>query len=36
MDNVGLTAGWIFGRGGNGFYLGINLYHNLLEGIGVW
>jgi hypothetical protein len=36
VDNVGFTAGWLFGEGGDGFYVGLDLYHNLLVHLGLF
>jgi hypothetical protein len=36
MDNLGFTAGWVFGEGNDGFYLGIDLYHSLLKHVGLF
>lgn len=35
FDNLGFTAGWLFDRRGNGFYVGLDFYHSLLRHIGL-
>jgi len=36
FDNVGVTAGWVFGRKHDGFFVGIDVYHRLLESVGLF
>jgi hypothetical protein len=36
FDNVGLTAGWVFGRKHDGFFVGIDVYHRLLASVGLF
>ena len=36
MDNLGLTAGWLFGERGNSFYVGVDIYHKVFENIGLF